>query len=79
MSDTAFLPVDGQSSATVFSCALCGCRFTHGGLVCAGCVLGSACDLVKCPQCGYQFPRDSRLVAWARRVLRRRGAGKEPR
>jgi len=72
-----FLPVVVRSLATVFTCALCGTRFNHGGLVCAGCVMGAACDLVKCPHCGYQFPRGSRLVAWVRRLLRRRRGRKE--
>jgi len=79
MSDTPFLSVDGQSSATVFTCALCGCRFSHGGLVCGGCSLNSACALVKCPQCGYQFPRESRLVAWVRRAFRHRRGREEAR
>jgi predicted amidophosphoribosyltransferase len=76
---TPFLPADRRSEATVFTCALCGTRFTHGGLVCSGCVLSNACDLVKCPQCGYQFPRDSRLVAWVRRLLRHRRGREEAR
>jgi Fe2+ transport system protein FeoA len=27
---------------------------------------------MRCPRCGYQFPRGSRLLAWAKRLLRRR-------
>jgi len=57
---------DGASS---FSCPLCGGRFTHGTLVCGSCPLNAGCEIVKCPSCGYQFPRRSRLLTWAQRLL----------
>jgi Fe2+ transport system protein FeoA len=57
-------------SELAFACALCGLRFTHGGQVCASCPIGSGCDdLVRCPRCGYQFPRASRTVDWLRRLM----------
>jgi predicted amidophosphoribosyltransferase len=62
-----FRPADGTEEGTVFVCGLCGARFTHGGQVCGGCALQAGCHLVKCPSCGYQFPRSSRLVDWLRR------------
>ena len=49
---------------TVFTCALCQARFTHGDRVCGACPLHAGCELVRCPNCGYQFPRSSRLVEW---------------
>jgi predicted amidophosphoribosyltransferase len=52
----------------VFRCALCGARFTHGDRVCHACPLRSACDVVVCPSCGYQFPRESRVWAWVQRL-----------
>lgn len=58
-------------TATAFACSLCGCRFTHGTLVCTSCPLNAGCEIVKCPNCGFQFPRTSRLVEWARRLARR--------
>jgi Fe2+ transport system protein FeoA len=58
--------------ATAFACALCGLRFTHGGKVCASCPITHGCDdLVRCPRCGYQFPRGSRTLAWVQRLWRR--------
>lgn len=66
---------DEAGEATVFVCALCGDRFTHGGQVCGTCPLVSGCDLVKCPNCGYQFPRSSRLVDWFRALFRKRSRG----
>jgi Fe2+ transport system protein FeoA len=57
---------------TAFACALCGLRFTHGGQVCASCPITHGCkELVRCPRCGYQFPRGSRTVAWLQGLWRR--------
>jgi hypothetical protein len=56
---------------TEFTCALCGARFTHGEEVCGTCPLAAGCDLVRCPACGYQFPRRSALAdAWKRLAAR---------
>lgn len=66
-----FLPLVGPpEGATVFRCGLCGARFTHGAMACASCPLHVGCDVVKCPECGYQFPRSSRLVEWAGKLAR---------
>ena len=65
-----FVPADAAGEGTVFSCALCGARFTHGTLVCTGCPLNAGCEVVKCPSCGYQSPRRSRIVDAALRLFR---------
>ncbi len=71
---TPFLPLARDAGeATVFRCALCGARFTHGTLVCSTCPLNVGCEVVKCPECGYQFPRSSKIVNWLRRIGRRFG------
>jgi ribosomal protein L37E len=57
---------------TFFVCTLCGDRFSHGGQVCGSCPIASGCDLVRCPSCGFQFPRRSRLADWFQRLFRRR-------
>jgi hypothetical protein len=60
--------------ASVFECGLCGLAFTHGEQACGSCALGAACLLVRCPRCGYQFPRESRLFwLFSRLVERWRG------
>lgn len=61
---------EASGDATAFACSLCGARFTHGTLVCRSCPLNAGCEVVKCPSCGYQFPRRSRIVDFARRVFR---------
>ena len=52
-------------------CGLCGTSFTRIERGCSTCPLNAGCDLVKCPSCGFQFPRSSRLIDWARSVLAR--------
>jgi len=63
-----FLPLREGGAGSVFVCALCGARFTHGDRVCGGCAVSAACDVVRCPNCGYQFPRGSRIAAWLGRL-----------
>jgi NMD protein affecting ribosome stability and mRNA decay len=58
-----------HSEAPTLQCALCGARFQPSGSVCAACPLSRGCDLARCPNCGYQFPRGSRIVDWVRRRL----------
>ncbi len=68
------LPAHG-SGGTFFDCSLCGCRFSHGGQVCGSCPMSTGCELVKCPHCGFQFPRTSSIAdAFSRlwRKLRRK-------
>jgi len=60
-------------SDQAFTCMLCGEHFTHAGRVCSSCPLAAGCDVVACPRCGYQFPRTSHLVEWARALGRRFG------
>jgi uncharacterized C2H2 Zn-finger protein len=51
-----------EGGVTLFSCPLCGGRFSHGEQVCSACPLKPGCDVVGCPHCGYQFPRTSAIV-----------------
>lgn len=60
--------------ATEFTCTLCGARFTHDGLSCSACPLSAGCAVVRCPNCGFQTPRSSRLLDWGRRLFSRRTA-----
>ncbi len=69
----------GQSeSADVVDCPMCGLAFTAGMTVCGACPVHAGCDLTRCPRCLYTFPRRSRLVELARRLLRRRAASRRP-
>lgn len=67
---TPFVPIrDAKDEVTAFSCPLCGGHFSHGTLVCGSCPLNAGCEVVKCPFCGFQMPRRSRIVDLARRVF----------
>lgn len=59
------------AEGSVFTCGLCGNRFTHAGLVCGTCPMQTGCALVRCPNCGFQFPRSSRTADFFRRLFRR--------
>ena len=53
-------------------CQLCGYEFESTSLVChTNCPLGSHCNLICCPHCGYQVVDESksRLANWIGRIL----------
>lgn len=48
-------------------CPLCGYAFVDGETpLCHKCPLHKNCDLVCCPNCGYQWPQESQLLKWAK-------------
>ncbi len=67
------VPAAAPAEGTVFACTLCGARFTHAEKACSACPLNHGCEVVRCPNCGFQFPRESQLVRLARRLLGRAG------
>lgn len=57
------------------TCPLCGFEFHPADTVCQhGCPLRSACGLVRCPGCDYEFPETPKSVSWFRRLLGRGAA-----
>lgn len=59
-------------------CPLCSHSFTPSGLAChSHCPLGSRCNVICCPQCGYQLIDETRshTAGWLRRLL---SSGKAP-
>lgn len=61
------------------TCPLCGLEFHAADTVCQhGCPLRTACGLVRCPGCDYEFPETPKSVSWFRRLFGRgtdEGAG----
>ena len=55
-------------------CALCGHEFDEeqSGSSCKGCPLSGACNMVRCPNCGYEVPRETSfrdmLKTWRKRL-----------
>ncbi len=45
-------------------CSLCGLEFDEkqAQRACRGCIIAKSCNLVKCPNCGYESPLESKLV-----------------
>ncbi len=60
-------------------CPLCGLKFRQGVEHCVACPARSACEVVCCPRCGYQFVERSALIEWIERWWHRlrRAAGKD--
>ena len=58
----------------MIDCSMCGHSFTYGeGSACrSGCPMATGCGMVTCPSCGYEFPRDSKLLALLTNLVRRR-------
>lgn len=69
-----------KREATVkrFACALCGFEFEPVDTLCQhGCPMRSACNLVRCPNCSYEFPEQPKAMSWLRSLLGRRPASEE--
>jgi len=44
------------------NCPLCGHSFTEYIHACEACVLNKSCKLVCCPNCGYKYPLESKII-----------------
>ncbi len=51
-------------------CGFCGHEFdpAQADRACSGCPLVGNCALVRCPQCGYEMPPESKLIGWLRKL-----------
>ncbi|OGP50329.1 MAG: hypothetical protein A2Y79_01140 [Deltaproteobacteria bacterium RBG_13_43_22] len=57
-----------------YTCALCGHTFTVDGMFCSSaCPMSRHCNLVCCPNCGYSFPKGSRIIEFIKRLFKNRG------
>jgi Fe2+ transport system protein FeoA len=55
-----------------FHCSLCGFEFEKEGANChTGCVLAKHCKLVRCPNCGYEFPEPT-APNWLQKLMGKR-------
>ncbi len=60
----------------IVTCPLCGLEFQPTDTLCEhGCPLRSACGLLRCPSCDYEFPETPRAISWFKRLL---GRGPRP-
>jgi len=45
-------------------CSLCGLHFNEadGVAACQSCLFSKRCELIKCPNCGYEIPREPKWI-----------------
>jgi len=54
----------------ILTCPLCGFEFAPADTLCQhGCPLRTACGLVRCPMCDYEFPEKPKTVSWLKSLL----------
>ena len=52
-------------------CPLCGNEFEIGESACPGCPMAANCNLMRCPNCKYEFPPDSKVLGFFRNLKMR--------
>ncbi|MFA6568605.1 MAG: hypothetical protein WCS96_10360 [Victivallales bacterium] len=50
-------------------CSFCGFEFkeNEADKSCCGCVMAKKCRLLKCPNCGFEIPKESE---WIKKIIR---------
>jgi predicted Zn-ribbon and HTH transcriptional regulator len=58
-------------------CQLCGFEFEEGQAAggCAACSLRGGCGLIRCPNCGYEWPREPEWLARMKKLWRKEKDG----
>jgi len=52
------------------TCPLCGLEFQPTDTLCEhGCPMRTACGLIRCPACEYEFPETPRAVSWLKKLF----------
>lgn len=62
-------------------CALCGFEFEESEAArgCSGCASMGGCGLIRCPNCGYEWPKEPAWVTKLMRLLKgKKSHGSEP-
>ncbi len=57
-------------------CPLCGIEVTEGAPACKGCAASKGCSLLRCPNCGYEIPKEPGFMKIFRRWKEKRDAAK---
>ena len=56
------------------NCPLCSFQFDGAQAACGGCPMFSGCSMLKCPNCQYEFPMESKIVSWLQKIFKKRSA-----
>ncbi|MDO8526599.1 MAG: hypothetical protein Q7T03_02805 [Deltaproteobacteria bacterium] len=54
------------------NCPLCGFVFDSGAAACGGCAMFGGCNMIRCPNCRYEFVGDSKIVKWFQKLFKRK-------
>ena len=65
--------VEATGKDNMIKCSLCGAVFEPDGNTCGGCALRKDCKLICCPNCGFETPEESKLIAWFKEHKKRKG------
>jgi len=63
--------VPGEEGAEPRTCPLCGAKASFGSSSCAVCPMGSRCEVLCCPNCGYEFVEKSVVYDFFQALFRR--------
>jgi len=53
------------------NCPLCGNSFEEFSYACKGCPVNKDCKLICCPNCGYKFPNESKIVNFINNIFKK--------
>jgi hypothetical protein len=56
----------------MITCSFCGYEFSEldSQVGCQGCPLHKSCGKVKCPNCGFEIPKEPKLISWLKKKRR---------
>ena len=53
------------------NCPLCGHKFAEYIYACEACILNKSCKLICCPNCGYKYPHESKIINFVLKKLKK--------
>jgi hypothetical protein len=59
-------------------CPLCGKEFDKNEALCTNCPFHDRCELTRCPNCGYEFVSESKIVNFFKGLFKSRRRYKCP-
>ncbi len=53
-------------------CSLCGKVFKKNQAACSACPMHKGCNMIRCPNCGFEFVEESQIVNFFKNIFKRR-------
>jgi hypothetical protein len=59
-------------------CSLCGFKFDEDESIscCEGCALSRNCNMIRCPNCGFEVPAEPKLIKVLKKLRRGKNGSK---